>query len=293
MTARQLLLLLLLLGTLASCHRPDAAPQPAKVSAEPRSFEVRGIVRGLEPDGRSARIEHEEIPGYMAGMTMSFEVRDSHELDGLQPGDTVTFRLHVTEEHGWIDQLHKLETPRAAPVFERLPDSTPLALGELLPDQTLTDTEGHAVRLSDFRGKALAFTFFFTRCPYPDFCPRLSKGLAETQALLKARPDRPTNWHLASITIDPDYDTRERLKAYATEYGADPAHWAFLTAPLAEVTALGERFDLDFWRANPDEPITHNTRTVVIDTDGRVRWIGKGTDWKPATLAEQIIRASR
>jgi hypothetical protein len=59
------------------------------------------------------RIKHEEIPGYMAAMTMSFEARDTNELAGLEAGDHVAFRMLVTDDDGWIDQLRKLPRPDA------------------------------------------------------------------------------------------------------------------------------------------------------------------------------------
>ena len=53
--------------------------------------------------------------------------------------------------------------------------------GDLLTDYALTTEEGKQTHLSDFRGKALAFTFFFTRCPLPDFCPRMNTNFEQTR----------------------------------------------------------------------------------------------------------------
>src|ERR1051325_7727668 len=76
-------------------------------------FEVKGVVKDLSTNGRVATIAHEEITNYMAAMTMDFEVKDKRELKGLRPGDAVVFRMVVTKDDGWIENVRKL--PPAAP----------------------------------------------------------------------------------------------------------------------------------------------------------------------------------
>ena len=271
--------------------------QPA-ATTNPHVYQVKGVIREVLPAKKKVKIAHEDIPGYMEAMTMMLDVRDARELAGLQPGDNVTFRMLVTDDDGWIDQLKKLDGPRtplpSEPVnFRRVREVEPLAVGDKLPDYTFTNSLGRVVRLSEFRGSALALTFIFTRCPFPTFCPRLSTGFSDAQAALKAQANGPTNWHLLSITIDPEYDTLERLKGYAGRYKADPARWNFLTGDLTDITAIGEQFGLQFWRANPNEPINHNVRTVVVDANGRIQWVTPENDWKAATLVEQMVKAAQ
>jgi protein SCO1/2 len=52
-----------------------------------------------------------------------------------------------------------------------------------------------------FRGQALAITFFYTRCPMPEFCPRLSKNFQEASHKLEAMTNAPTNWHFLSDSL--------------------------------------------------------------------------------------------
>ena len=299
------LLVLLMSGSLAlaacSCKQKDttAAPTTSASSSgtNQRTFQVKGVVREIIPERKKIKITHEEISGYMEAMTMMLDVKDAKELIGLQAGDSLSFRMVVTEDDGWIDQLMKLDEPRtplppAQPPLRRVRDVEPLAVGDAMPDYTFTNTQGRVVRLSDFKGQAFAITFIFTRCPFPTFCPRLSINFEQAQQQLKAMSGGPTNWHLLSITIDPDYDTMPRLKDYAARYKADPARWDFLTGELIDITAISEQFGLQFWRANPSEPINHNVRTVVIDAAGRVHWITPETEWKPAQLVEQLLKAA-
>ena len=299
------LLVLLLSGSLSlaalSCKQGEttatpAAPTPS-TATNLQTFQVKGVVREILPERKKIKITHEDIPGYMEAMTMLLDVKDAKELTGLQAGDSLSFRMLVTDDDGWIDQLKKLDEPRtplpaSEPPLRRVRDVEPLAVGDAMPDYAFTNTQGRVLRLSEFKGKAFAITFIFTRCPFPTFCPRLSLGFEETQRQLKARTGGPTNWHLFSLTIDPDYDTLPRLQDYAARYKADPAHWDHLTGELIDITAISEQFGLQFWRANPSEPINHNVRTVVIDAAGRVQWITPETDWKPEQLVEQLIKAA-
>lgn len=260
-------------------------------------YHVKGVVREVMPDKKTVTIAHEEIPGYMAAMTMDFSVTNAAELTGLQPGDGVAFRMIVTKDDGWIDQIKRTGTTNAAPApppesFRRVRLVEPLAVGDIIPEYKFTNELGRLVRLSDFKGQALALNFIFTRCPFPTFCPRASKGFSDTQAKLKSMSGGPTNWHLLSITIDPDYDTIPRLKGYAKTYEADARRWNFLTADLEEVTAITEQFGLQFWRETPASLPNHNLRTVVIDTTGRIQWVSPMDDLTVDAMVEQMVKAA-
>jgi len=289
-----------LAATALSCRQDNASvpPQAAAAKTNLQIYQVKGVIKELFPERKKVKIAHEEITNYMEAMTMMLDVREARELVGLQAGDTVSFRMLVTDDDGWIDQLKKIEGPRTPlppepATFRRVREVEPLAVGDKLPEYTFTNSLGRVLRLSEFQGRALGITFIFTRCPFPTFCPRLSSNFSETAQKLKAMANGPTNWHLLSITIDPEYDTPARLQGYAQRYKADSNHWDHVTGALIDITAISEQFGLQFWRANPNEPINHNVRTVVVDATGRIQWITPENDWKSDTLVEQMVRAAR
>jgi protein SCO1/2 len=280
-----------------SCQRNSPAAAGAHGTNQ-QVYQVKGVIQELMPDKKKVKIAHENIPNYMEAMTMVFDVKDPAGLTGLQPGDSVSFRMVVTDDDGWIEQIKRLDAPRtplpAEPVnFRRAREVEPLAVGDKLPEYVFTNTLGRALRLSEFKGQALALTFIFTRCPFPTFCPRLTSNFAEAQKQLLAMSGGPTNWHLLSVTIDPEYDTPARLRSYAERYHADERHWDIVTGELIDITAIGEQFGLQFWRAKPSDPINHNVRTVVIDSAGTVQWITPDNEWKPEVLVEQILKGCR
>lgn len=282
-----LLLAVLLMLTGAACDKQQ-------------TFQVKGVVREVAPEKKTVKIDHEKIPGYMDAMTMDFDVKDAKELTGLQPGDTVSFRMLVTAKDGWIDRVKKLAsgTPivaNAPDTFRRVREVEPLKVGDLMPEYHFTNELGQAVSLSDFKGQAVAFTFIFTRCPFPTFCPRMSDNFGETQKKLAADPNAPKNWQLLSITFDPAFDTPVVLKNYARRFKADPKHWNFLTGELIDITAITEQFGLLFWRPDPKEVtgINHNLRTVVLDTEGRIQKVFTENKWTAAELVAEIVKAAQ
>jgi protein SCO1/2 len=279
------LLVALLAGAVCGCRQREI-------------YHVKGLIEEVKVERQHVRIQHEEIPNYMAAMSMIFDVRDTNELTGLTPGDYVSFRLIVLKDDAWIDRVRKLSNaPPAAlktrPLYREVRAVEPLKVGDLVPDYRFTNQLGQPVLFSRFKGQVLGVTFIFTRCPLPTFCPRMSGNFADVSKALQALPNAPTNWHLLSISIDPEFDTPRVMTAYAKQFKAEPARWSFLSGTLVDTTALGEQVGLEFWRPEPSEEanISHNVRTLVIDPQGRLHKVIEGNEWKPGELVEEMVKA--
>ncbi len=290
-----------LLAVLCGCSpdRPPAAPDaPAAAAAESiTNYTVRGVVVGLGDDGKSVKVKHEEIPGYMMAMTMPFEARPTNELAGLMRGDRIEFRMRVTETDGWIDQIRILGTTRTGPTntvndIKVIPDVPELNPGDLVPNYTYTNQLGRVIHLADYRGQALAITFIFTRCPFPTFCPRMTEQFGKVSKLLKDAPDAPANWHLLSLSFDPEFDTPQTLRAYGERHHHDPARWSLATGSFNQIERLTGHFGLYFGRNVPVAQQNHNLRTVVLDTRGRVHEVFVGNEWTAEALAASLRAAA-
>jgi len=262
----------------------EASTLPSQPATNIQTFRTVGVVKELKADGRTVVIAHEAIPNYMEAMTMPFKVREPRELTGLQPGDKIRFRLRVTDTESWVESISKTGSGQVVEQASRLSGEPP-ALGTAgtanetpaplrrhpLLGYPFTNELGQAVKLGDFRGQALAITFFFTRCPIPDFCPRLSRNFEEASQKLSALSGGPTNWHFLSVTIDPESDTPSVLKAYGERYQYDPKHWNFLTGPKEKISELAQASDVKFEREGGF--INHNFRTLIIDAAGHLQTI--------------------
>ena len=78
-------------------------------------------------------------------------------------------------------------------------------IGQPVPDFTLTNQDGKALSLHDFKGKALAITFIYARCPLPDYCTRMSTNFSNLAMQLANDPDKD-KIRLLTISFDPEND---------------------------------------------------------------------------------------
>src|SRR5262245_37433338 len=145
-------------------------------------YNTRGIVRGFSPDRLTIEIQHENIPGFMPSMTMPFVARDPKQTADLKAGDAISFRIVVTQKDFWVENIKKIRRedvniaePRATPAVSAKRDAR-LKEGDAMPPFTLTNQNGDRISLDTFRGQPFILTFVFTRCPVPNFCPRMSNN---------------------------------------------------------------------------------------------------------------------
>jgi protein SCO1/2 len=167
-----------------------------------------------------------------------------------------------------------------------------LKTGDLLPDGVLTAEDGREIHFSDFRGQALAFTFFYTSCPLPNYCPLMNRNFASARDAISSTANAPTNWEFLSLSFDPHSDTPEVLATFGGYYRhGNPAHWLFASASTNTLATLAPALDLMV--IHQGDSISHNLRTVVLDTHGRIYQQFDGNQWTPQELAGAILQAAR
>jgi len=259
---------------------------------ETNVFHVKGTIREIKPDGKSVTIAHEAITNYMKAMTMPFRVKATNELTGLRSGDIVNFRLSVTETESWIDRVQKIGTTNTASVHEEkgTPPKPGVNVVEGLSAYTFINEFGRPVNFRDYRGQAIGLTFFFTACPIPDYCPRLTKNFLAASRKLESMPNGPTNWHLFSISFDTERDTPEMLRTYARGYGYNSNRWSFLTASAQTMGAVTRNFGFNYNKEGGT--FNHQFLTIVLDAQGYTQgaWpIGGDTS---DMLVEELIKAA-
>jgi protein SCO1/2 len=284
------ILLAAALAVLAGCKPGSSAPSAA--AATNQTYAVRGVVQALPPDLRHATIKHEKIPGYMSAMTMDFSVRDTNVLAGLAPGDEITFTLVVTEDDDWIENIRRVGTSGVTGPAGWHAAESELEVGDALPDAEFTSETGRQIHFSDFRGRAVTFTFFFTSCPLPEYCPRMNKNFFEARKILLAETNVPANWQLLSISFDPGFDQPAILSSYAGTYrGTNADRWLFAVASTNTLKSLAPKLDFQFWRDNG--VLSHNLRTVVLDGAGKIFKQLDGNQWTSEQLADAIRDAAK
>lgn len=259
--------------------------------SRPREYDLEGQVLAVDRNRQEITVKHADIRGFMPGMTMPFHVKDPSLLACCQPGDLVKARLVVEDATGYLSAI---ERTGHAPLAER-PPAPPMNIlnpGETAPDVQFIDESGQTRHLVDWRGRVLAVTFTYTRCPLPDFCPRMDRHFKKVQTSVLADTALRDKVALLSVSFDPAFDTPAILAAHAHREGADPRVWHFVTGEQQDIDAFASRFGISVIRdpTNPSD-ITHNLRTAVIDSTGRVQTILNGTDWDPAELLAALRQA--
>ena len=263
----------------------------AAACSRAREYELRGQVLAVDRERQEITIKHEDIRGFMPGMTMPFKVKDPGLLDGREPGDLVKATLVVEDVNGYLSTLER--TGHAEVV---VPAPTPrvnlLEPGQRVPDVRVIDEAGTAHPLSAWRGRVLAVTFTYTRCPLPDFCPRMDRHFHAVQGELLADPALRDRVALLSVSFDPAFDTPQVLAAHARRLQADPRVWHFVTGEQEEIAGFAARFGISVIRVSSNTAdVTHKLRTAVIASDGTLVTVFTGNEWTPADLMNALRQA--
>ena len=250
-----------------------------------RHYTSTGLILRIDKPGSIVTISHEPFPGFMDAMAMPFDLKGGARRVALTAGDRVKLRLAVKGEHSWVDRLDVIS---AAPVDAGL-EQTPVThvlvpVGSMLPDFELTDHSGAPVALSRLKGKVVAVTFIYSRCPLPDYCPRMVENFRTIRARFADRMDR--DLVLLTISFDPQYDTPQVLAQYAASMRAGGPGWHFLTGDPSSIERVCNAFGIQYF---PDEGlITHSLQTAVIDRSGRLVATVEGKEFTPRQLGDLI-----
>jgi len=282
-------------GLLAGCH--SAPKVDVSAGAGVKVYKLRGKVISTNTAKTEVTLDHQAIPGFMDAMTMPYKVKDANILTELHPGDVLTADVLVSQDPNADTLLDHIVV-----VAEGRPDYRPKAIyhvptaGDAVPDFKLLNQDGRAIHLGQFRGEALLVTFIYTRCPLPDFCPRVTHNFAAIEAKLAADPALLNKTHLVCVSFDPDNDTPARLRAYGATYiGSDAkgafAHWDFAVPDKDVLRQMALYFDVGFTN-EADSTITHTLSTTLIGPDGKVVRFYPGNDWTVDEVLGDVKQAA-
>lgn len=280
----------ILLGalTVAGCQRSASTPTAKR-------YPVKGKVVAVDLAERKITIDHQDIPGFMPAMTMPFVVleKDQALLDAVSAGDEITATLVTPDTRYWIEDIVVVRKGTPDPNATPRPQAREPQPGDAVPEVALVNQDGKAIRLADYRGKAVALTFIFTRCPLPDFCPLMMKNFAEAQATLAADAKLAARTHLLAVSFDTQHDTPAVLRAYGKRFQKTPpafAQWEFASGTEPAIRTLGVALGLDYLEETGS--FTHNLRTAVIDPQGKLFRVYRGNDWTSAELVADLRSAA-
>jgi protein SCO1/2 len=277
-----------------ACNRGPSQPSAATGQPAAKRYSLKGRAVSVDKNAGTANIDNEPIAGFMDAMIMPYTIKPPSRLDQLQPGDSITADVVVESDKYWLENVKVTghsQSPAAKPAASvHIP--TP---GDPVPDFKLINQNGKNISLHQYRGQTLLLTLIYTRCPFPDFCPRVSHEFAAIDRQVRADPARYGKTHLLSVSFDPVHDTPKVLRAYgfSSAGSKDPAlfkHWEFSDIPASELPTFAGYFALTY--KEEGGLITHSLSTVVISPDGKIfRWY-HGGDWRASDLLQDIAAAA-
>jgi protein SCO1 len=296
---RIFILLILSVLFISACQRPSADGNQ-NISADAKRYKLKGKVISVDRAAKKAKIDHEEVPGYMAAMEMEFEIRADWAWDDLTPDADIRADLVVDNTAGkyWLENLGIVAIPR--PGQTPIPiDESFAQIGRPIPDFALTNQDGKGISMKDFRGKALAITFIYAQCPLPEYCIKMSTNFSDLANQIKDDAARKDKIRLLSISFDPARDTPAKLKEYGTGYYGkdvkpDFVLWQLAVGKDEEVRKIADFFGLKY-EVDPNDKtqINHSLRTAVISPDGKVTKIFSGNEWTPGELLRELEASAK
>ena len=259
-------------------------------------FHLHGKIVLVDLKNGSADVDHDAIPGFMEAMTMAYSVPDAKVLATLARGDEITADVVVT---AGVPHLENVVIVKKAPQPKPDPASSSNfhvpQPGDAVPNFALLDQNGKQIHLRSFRGDALLLTFIYTRCPFADFCPKVSDNFAHMYATLRKETGPASRIRLLSVSFDPAHDTSAVLRQYAASFsrttGTDRPfdRWEFAAAPEKELPEIAKFFGL-YYNAEQGQ-ITHSMSTTLVSPHGNIVAWFHDNDWQPSDLIADATNA--
>lgn len=143
-----------------------------------------------------------------------------------------------------------------------------------IPSFTFNNQANAAVSQSALEGKLTVVDFIFTNCP--TICKEMSSEMRRVQEAFRG----DEQLQLVSFTVDPERDTPEVLKAYASRVGANTANWHFLSGDKSDLYQMARCGFLLPVQAGDgsDEDFIHSNKLVLVDSQKRIRGYYNGDD---------------
>ena len=264
-------------------------------SATAKRYPLKGKVVSVDRENKRAKIDHETIEGFMEAMTMDFPIHADWIWDDLTPGSEVRAEMVVdptAKDPYWLENVAIIAA--AIPGQEPPINESAVSVGKEVPDFTLINQDGKKISPKDFRGKALAITFIYARCPLPEYCIKMSTNFSDLANIVMADPEKKDRIRLLSISFDPENDTPEKLRSYGLGYlgkNAKPDFtvWQLAVGNDAEVRKVADFFGLRYEVDPTDKTlINHSLRTAVVTPEGKVSKIISGNEWTAADLLKDM-----
>ena len=145
------------------------------------------------------------------------------------------------------------------------------------------DENGDLVTLKKFEGKKIILAMIYTSCPTA--CPLIVSKMQKLESAIP--PNELGNYHFVLVSIDPDRDSPQQLKKFASERNLNHNTWTLLTGSKNAVAELAELIGFNY-KKNPDGNFTHSNLITFLDKSGVIVNQSEGLDQSKEKLLAML-----
>lgn len=145
--------------------------------------------------------------------------------------------------------------------------------------------DGKTFPLKDFEGKKVVFTMFFASCTYA--CPILVNDMKKIESEI-IKEDEISSYHFLLVSIDPERDTPDKLREFASRYNLNPERWTLLTGNSDDIMELAAVTGFKY-KKDTNGDYSHSNLITFLNEKGEVihQQVGLNQDITSAT--EKIL----
>lgn len=139
------------------------------------------------------------------------------------------------------------------------------------PEFSLKDQSGQTVTMSQLKGKVVALTFLYTKCP--DVCPLIASNLAVGEQRLGADNK---NLEVVAVSVDPVNDTVPAVKKFTDDHNlSDQSNWHYLIGSAGQLQPVWQEYHVGATSSSEGaiDGVDHSAMVYLTDTSGKLRVI--------------------
>ena len=256
---------------------------------------MRGKIVSTNPATGEVTIDHQAIPGFMDAMTMPYKLRDTRILSELHPGDLITADVLVSQTaDGAVLSITSSSSARPSRTTGRRCSITFQSQGIRFRTSSWSMKTATPFIWHSSAARLCLLTFIYTRCPLPDFCPRVTHDFAVLEKSLRPQPRALRQNSSALRQLRSRWRYPGAPQSYGETYMGSMApkafaHWDFAVSSKAELHPMAQWFDVGLTN-EPDGTITHTLSTTLIGPDGKVVRFYPGNEWTPQQVLADVAK---
>mgnify|MGYP001235407837 FL=1 len=257
-------------------------------SSDNKTYKVTGVILDINEEDNRIIIDHDSIKGFMMPMIMPFKYIDGNVISSISKGDSVKFKLIITDQGSYVDNFIVLGNKALIDDYDEFWDDDEFKekkIGESISDVTLMNLNQELVKISSINQRYIFISFIFTRCPIPNMCP----AVVIKNGYLAKEFRYNDKISFVMVSFDYIYDTPNILNDFYGEIVNDFDNWKVLSSVenISNLYTLSSELGCEFWGIEENN-IGHNLRSALIGPEMKLLKVWEGDDWIAGDVKKYI-----